>query len=212
MPKVGIYKVTNPIGQIYIGKSIDIDRRFNAYRRLTNCKSQRRLYNSLKKYSPENHIFEILEECKISDLNYRESYYISLYNSMDSCFGLNLISGGGGGSFLCEESKKIMSIKRKGPGNAFFGKKHTKESLQAIQKTRKNIGVKAPNWNVNNRVALSIKKGGKTVIQYDLNGNFIREWTHLRAIESELKIPHGAVSKVCRGIWNYAGGYIWKYK
>ncbi len=31
---IGIYKITNPEGKIYIGQSIDIDRRFKEYKRL----------------------------------------------------------------------------------------------------------------------------------------------------------------------------------
>lgn len=47
MNKIGIYKITNPKGKIYIGQSIDIDKRINTYR-LMHCKDQKLLYNSIK--------------------------------------------------------------------------------------------------------------------------------------------------------------------
>lgn len=56
----GIYKITNPSGRIYIGKSIDIYKRWNQYKSL-RCISQPKLYWSLKKYGVDNHIFEIQE-------------------------------------------------------------------------------------------------------------------------------------------------------
>lgn len=46
---VGIYKITNPNGRIYIGQSTDIKFRWGIYRKL-KCKDQPSLYNSLKKY------------------------------------------------------------------------------------------------------------------------------------------------------------------
>ena len=70
---VGIYKITNPKGKVYIGYSKDIENRFKYYKRL-NCKGQRKLYNSLKKYGPDNHIFEIVEECNLVDLNLKEIF------------------------------------------------------------------------------------------------------------------------------------------
>ena len=56
---VGIYKITNPSGKIYIGQSVNIDNRISSYKNL-KCKNQTKLYRSLLKYTFENHIFEIL--------------------------------------------------------------------------------------------------------------------------------------------------------
>jgi group I intron endonuclease len=62
--KTGIYKITNPNGKVYIGQSIDIDKRWNKYK-VKNCKPQIRLYNSLNKYGWENHYKDIIEECEV---------------------------------------------------------------------------------------------------------------------------------------------------
>lgn len=70
---VGIYKITNPKGKIYIGQSIDIERRFKEYKGVY-CKNQRKLYYSLKKYGWENHKFEVIEECNEKNLIQRENY------------------------------------------------------------------------------------------------------------------------------------------
>jgi len=57
----GIYKITSPSGKIYIGSSINIDKRIKYYSS-GNCKGQIRLFNSIVKYGWNNHILEILEE------------------------------------------------------------------------------------------------------------------------------------------------------
>jgi len=84
---MGIYKVTSPTKRVYIGQSIDVERRLNEYLNLRNYKSQVKLFRSINKYGVSNHKFEILEECKIEDLNERERYYQDYYNSMVT--GLN---------------------------------------------------------------------------------------------------------------------------
>ena len=40
---VGIYKITNPSGKIYIGQSVNIDNRISSYKNL-KCKNQTKLY------------------------------------------------------------------------------------------------------------------------------------------------------------------------
>lgn len=56
----GIYKITSPSGKIYIGQSTNIEKRISRYKTLS-CKKQVKLYNSLKKYGWDLHLFEIIE-------------------------------------------------------------------------------------------------------------------------------------------------------
>lgn len=85
---IGIYKIKSPDGKIYIGQSIHIEKRIVGYKRLA-CKGQSLLYKSLIKYGVENHLFEIICECEISELNLKEIYYIDLYSAIGEN-GLNL--------------------------------------------------------------------------------------------------------------------------
>ncbi len=84
--KSGIYKITNPEGKIYIGKSVDCHRRFNDYRAL-DCKNQPGILYSLKMYGWFHHTFEVIEECVNDVLITRERYWINHYNSIKE--GLN---------------------------------------------------------------------------------------------------------------------------
>jgi len=56
------------------------------------------------------------------------------------------------------------------------------------------------------------KKAGRkhrVILQYDKQGNFIKEWASAQAILNELKIH---LSSVLCGKTKTAGGYAWKYK
>lgn len=86
---IGIYKITNPKGKVYIGQAYSLDERRGEYRRL-ECKGQTKLYNSLVKYGYSEHIFEIVEECTKDELNIRERYWQDYY-SVIGVNGLNCI-------------------------------------------------------------------------------------------------------------------------
>jgi len=141
---IGIYKITNPKGKIYIGQSANIEQRFTYYSKLY-CKGQRKLYYSLQKYGPEKHSFIILTECEISDLNKLERYYQELYDCVGKN-GLNLmlqntetqrkimsietrqiISQNLIGRLQSKEAKLSISIKNSGENNGMFGHRHSEE-------------------------------------------------------------------------------------
>ncbi len=118
---IGIYKITSPSKKVYIGQSVDVENRISHYKRL-DCKGQTKIYNSLKKYGAKNHKFEILCECSKEELNDLEFYYVELYQSFNSEFGLNLREGGGCYK-VSDETKIKLSESKKGEKNHMFGTK-----------------------------------------------------------------------------------------
>lgn len=138
MKKIGIYKITNPSKKVYIGQSTNINRRINQYRK--NCdKSQRLLFNSIKKYGFENHTVEILCECSVEQLNDLERKFISQYDSTDRKIGMNLTTGGQDYFFHTKETRKRMSAAQKG-NTKTLGRKQTIEEI--AKRTRKTKGQK----------------------------------------------------------------------
>lgn len=77
---IGIYKITSPSDKIYIGQSIQIEKRFNNYHNLNRVKGQIKLYNSFIKYGVENHKFEILTLCYEEQLNELERDFQEAYD------------------------------------------------------------------------------------------------------------------------------------
>lgn len=86
---IGIYKITNPENQVYIGQSCNIKRRFSEYKGI-GCSGQIRIYESIIKHGVKNHIFEVIKKCDKSDLNNLERYYQNEYDST-GINGLNLM-------------------------------------------------------------------------------------------------------------------------
>ena len=68
------------------------------------------------------------------------------------------------------------------------------------------------------RLGLNITKKGKynhksrKVIQYDKNGNFIKEWDYMILITEILGYDYTSISRCCSGKQKTSYGYIWKYK
>jgi len=81
---IGIYKITNPKGKVYVGQSIDLTKRIKSYRN-AKCKHQILLWRSLSEYGFWSHKIEIIEECSKERLNEREIFHIKKYkgNSMN---------------------------------------------------------------------------------------------------------------------------------
>jgi len=52
----------------------------------------------------------------------------------------------------------------------------------------------------------------KKILQFDLQGNFIKEWCSLSEIERTLKYKASAICGCCKKNRKTAYGYMWKYK
>lgn len=146
LKKCGIYKITNPKKKIYIGQSVNIDARLKTYKKL-HCKAQPLIYKSLLKYGVENHKFELIHECKPEGLNDLEIYYINLYQTFNSNFGLNLQSGGESIFKMSEETKAKIAAANTGRvfspetrakiAKANLGRKMSKEAKLNMSKAAK---------------------------------------------------------------------------
>jgi group I intron endonuclease len=173
---IGIYKITSPTNRIYIGQSINIEKRFKDYINLKNCKNQIKLYNSFLKYGVENHKFEIVEECNIDLLNNKERYYQDLFCVITKN-GLNCIltNSDSKTKVFSEETRNKISNSNKGKKigvlNPFYGKKHNKETGIKIglansrriisEETRKKISLAGKNktqtQDAKNKISLANK-------------------------------------------------------
>lgn len=100
---IGIYKVVNLIdGKVYIGQSINIEERWRMHRTSpfnhNSYSYNKPFYRAIRKHGLENFSFSVIEECNQEDLNSKEIYWISEYQSYPPKLGkgYNLTMGGGG--------------------------------------------------------------------------------------------------------------------
>ena len=76
MKQSGIYKITNPYGQAYIGQSVDIRRRLVTYMlKHQTIRNQPKIWDSLNRYGTTKHQYDILERCDCAELDVKEAEY-----------------------------------------------------------------------------------------------------------------------------------------
>ena len=68
------------------------------------------------------------------------------------------------------------------------------------------------NVNYGTCIARRAKKHSKPVIQFDKNGNFIKEWTSSCEIQRQLGYAASHIRSCCRNVIPSAYGFIWKHK
>ena len=132
-----IYKITSPSNKIYIGQTINFEKRISKYKNL-HCKKQRKLYNSFIKYGFENHKIQIIERDvnNMEDLNFLEEFWIKYFNCFDTEYGLNLRSGGEN-SLHSKETKRKISEANKGKNQSEETKRKISKNLKGKTKPEK---------------------------------------------------------------------------
>ena len=104
------------------------------------------------------------------------------------------------GTTVTDETKQKMSEAHSGEKNHFYGKQHSEESKQKMRNSKKGMydGAKNPN--------------SSKVLQFTLNGEFIKEWETIKQASEETSTNKTSISMCCSGKRNTAGGFVWKYK
>lgn len=108
---IGIYKITNlQNGHCYIGQSVDIARRWSEHKTNSKGGCKYPLYLAFQKYGLDNFSFEVLEECKIEELDLKEIAFIKEFDSYNN--GYNLTTGGqfGNSNNCVKISKEDINI------------------------------------------------------------------------------------------------------
>lgn len=79
-----------------------------------------------------------------------------------------------------------------------------------LKKTWKSITLDFDFDNINYRPYQA--KSNKPVIQYDKDGNYIKEWLSARQIDEVLGISYKQISQCCNGDRKTSHGYVWRFK
>lgn len=158
---IGIYKITSPTKKIYIGQSINIERRFSTYKRNNPINKQPRLYGSFKKHGVDKHKFEIICECEVIELNDKERYYQDLYSAIYKK-GLNckLTTSKDRSGKLSDATKQKISLSNKGK----------KMSLESIEKSKKTLLKTYKNGFINPRKGVILSNETKLKLSISHTG------------------------------------------
>ena len=174
-------------------------------------KSRRHLerFENHKQTFGSNIEMEVISEVK----NWRrwEKYYIKKYRDLGYQLE-NKNEGGGGPEIVSQETRnKISKAKKKyykthshpnkGKMSPLKGTKFSEEHKAKIKATRDFLKTRKNTWQA------------KAVLQYDLEGNFIKEFASQKEAQYIMGKPKSdGVGAVCRSEQKTAYGYKWKYK
>lgn len=97
MTKYGrIYIIRNTVNdKVYIGQThVSIKLRFQNHLSAARRGLDYVIGKAIRKYGEDKFYVELLEECLVEELNEREIYWISFFNSTNNSFGYNMSIGG----------------------------------------------------------------------------------------------------------------------
>jgi hypothetical protein len=130
--------------------------------------------------------------------------------------------------YVKEKFSELASLRKPNLGNkhtiktknkmskSHKGKKRNKECIQKMKESA--LGKIKSDIHKHNLSISCSKSFGKPVIQYDINGNFIKEWETGKLASKELNINYTAINNCCRRNKNKkiknnsSHNYIWAYK
>lgn len=228
---IGIYKITNPKGKIYIGQSINIESRKRTYQYSKSYITSigPKIYNSISKYGWEAHNHDIIEDCTLEQLNERETYWKQYYVNQEGWKNMLFcgLHDNGGGPKSKETKDKISKGKlgTKGYPKGIKRPKGFGEKIKSIERNKKigegNKGKLKPGSGHNmplsdkhksniSKSSRGISRNQKPVIKFDKQMNYIQEYLSI----SEARKITGIVSigDCVRGKQKTAGKFIWKFK
>lgn len=211
-----LYKITSPTGKIYIGQTVDVEKRFNTYARGA-MPFQHKLRNSILKYGWSNHKAEVVCTAIGDEANNMERLLITQYNSTTD--GLNILPGGQirktkemndthskfmTGRVVSQTTKDKMSKIMAGKQNA-LGVIRTEEFKNKVSKAR--LGVKVSDTTNYRYPKTNLHK---KVLAYSLDGDFIKEYPSIISVEMD-GYSSTCVSRVCKQVRTHHKGVVFKY-
>lgn len=191
-----IYKIANDVNdKVYVGQTLQtLKNRIKGHKFDSKIKPYP-IYRAIRKYGWKHFFFEILEDnIPLEKLNERELYWTNKLNALRP-HGYSLVAGQNG-RIVSEESKRKMSIARKGKNHPLYGKHHSKETKRKLSEAKQGE---------NNPMA-------RAILCYDLNNNFIKEYNCLSDASRELNLNVCNIWGACNGKQKRVKKYKFKYK
>lgn len=201
-----IYLITNHInGKRYVGQTVNpIHHRWSKHieEAYGENKSNSLLHRAIIKYGASKFDINILEECADTELNEKEKNYIKQYDTYYTHDkGYNMTWGGEGVTKYSDD--EILYLWNQGYRNC--------EIARLLGATQNTISLRIRAL-VGNGAAQECHVDSRkiSIIQYDLYGNYIRDWDCASTAEKELNLSGGSISRCCNKQRTNSGNFLWK--
>lgn len=209
-----IYKLLDPdtMEIRYIGKTIQpLWKRLSAH--IVKAKRNRTSHVSCWIYSllqqEKKPIIQLIE--KTENWVEREQFYIKHYPNLCN-HSIGGESGTLGYVMTTEQKIKISNSLKNKPRPLEVRNRisvsHKNKVLSEVTKEK----IRIANLGKKQSISSRSKKNKNTVLQYDLNGNFIKEWFSLGQIQEKTGFLKANISSCCHKRLKTAYGYKWLFK
>lgn len=189
MKKEGfIYIIKNSINnKVYIGQTTQgVNVRFKQHLKCLKSNRKQLICKAILKYGKDVFYCETLECCQISELNDREQYYISIFQSNIS--GYNLSAGGN------QSRRPKLNLDVQLITNMYENGKSQREIANSLNVTHKTIGNVLKNENINVRKR-SFKLTKYNKIDKEELKKLLSQGLTFEQIAKELKVNWSSVRK-----------------
>jgi group I intron endonuclease len=221
----GVYSIISPTGNIYIGSSIDINRRFYMYK-IMQCHKQKKLYNSLKKYGYDAHTFSIIKVCEPEDRYKYEREYGVLFNTVEDGLNCCLPSFGELPPISTKRTpeqiekmrqinigRKVSDATREKHRIAAYKRKQTEETKEKVRQIR--LGTKRSD-ETKRRISEAgkgkISKKRRAIICNFISTGESKEYSHIAEAAKDLGILESSVKNNLYGLSKFTNTKFGKAK
>lgn len=212
--KIGIYCIYNKSNnKVYIGKSINIYKRIVGHISLLKRKDKKSeneyFINSWNKYGKNNFDYKVLEyfdKIDEKELNNKELFWITKYNSINSKFGYNLRRDSSTKCIIHPKTRIKYKIAGKKRMSILKNREILSKSLREFWKNNPDIKRKC-------QLKTSVTRTKYKILQYDKKTNkLIKIWDSVMLILQENpSYKRSNINSVLQGHKPTIYGYIWKY-
>ena len=134
-----------------------------------------------------------------------EEMFIWLFDSTNEGYNTSAYS-----SHSCKHSKESKRKMSEAKTGITLSEEHKKKISEALS------GEKAywygKHFSEEHRKKISQSKGGRGILQFSKNGEFIAEYPSLVEAERNTGCDNCSICNCCKGNRKSAGGFIWRYK
>ena len=212
-----VYQIKNTKnGKVYVGSTVDVDRRWCKHRRLlrSNRHPNGYLQNAWNKHGEQAFSFLVTDTVNCEkEMISREQYYL---DTLDVLYNLSPTAGSTRGVKLSQATRGKMSQAMIGEKNHFWGKTHSPEVRERLAEARRNTskeqrerlaelirGENNPGFKKgeNHRNAILTERQVREIKQLLAQGGMTQ-----RVIAGEYGVSKMAISDINRGArWKHVG-------
>lgn len=211
-----IYMVTNLLdGRKYIGATSDSLSRRKSDHMIKGGKGLgSRFQEALKTYGKEAFEWEQIDTAtSLNELAEKESQYVLQYETQEE--GYNTDRGGGFQKSIYQydfETGVILSTFSSLLEASLSVGVHPKTISKACLGEIKNCRGYSWSYTLSDRYQPDPDRRTKKVFQFNTRGGFIDSFDSVAEASRATGVNKSSIAKCCRGIYSYAGDYLWKYQ